>query len=231
MLVYPYYSLTIKLLLNFHFYINTCNTMKYLKLYYRESMDYESYHYTNSNIMHDTDNKPHHKHAILNQRNQDIFIKGIFLMFLSVVGNFLDTMLPCQTQKLIRRNALMRNIIAFITIYFVIDYTSLKVSNPVEHFKSSVFIYGLFVLFTKSILFFSIMSIVLLSINYVIGNFIKYNNFNHKPTQHLESLEKYINVVIVINIIIGFIHYVYKQLKEQKRFNVFKFIIGDVNCN
>lgn len=194
-------------------------------------MDYGSYKYTNSEQEKINIDEKHQEHTILNQRTQDLLIKGIFLMFLSVIGNFLDTMLPCQTRKIIKQQSLLRHVLAFITIYFVIDYTSTKIVNPLNHFKNSIFIYILFILFTKSVLFFSIISIVLLSINYVIGNYIEYNNYKHEPVEHLVKTENVINIVIILNIVIGVVHYIYKQLKEQKEFNSYKFIIGNVDCN
>jgi hypothetical protein len=167
---------------------------------------------------------------LLNQRNQDILIKGVFLVFLSIIGNFLDTMLQCQTQYVMITSPLIRQIAIFIIIYFVIDFSSTKVVNPTTHLIYSSLIYILFFLFTKSVLLFSIISIILLSVNYLICNYIKYYEFHDIKTQYLTTIERYINIVIIINLIIGFLFYLYKQIIYKKNFSWSSFFIGTIDC-
>lgn len=191
--------------------------------------DYEAY---NINKQGDINLKEKEENMFANQRTQDMVLKGIFLVFLSIVGNFLDTMLPCQTQKIIKQSPLIKQFLTLIVIYFVIDFSSTKMINPTEHLKNSFIIFILFNLFTKSILLFSIVSIALLSLNYIIGNYIDYNKFHNIQNQKLIEVERYVNVLIVLNIVTGFIHYAYKQMREKgKLFNWITFIVGDISCN
>lgn len=190
--------------------------------------DYESFSINNQT---DKKLKSKEENMLSNQRSQEILIKGIFLAFLSILGNFLDTMLPCQTQYVLRTNPFIRQIVMFIVIYFVIDFSSTKVVNPTTHLLYSSVIYILFFLFTKSVLWFSIISILLLSINYIIGNYIKYYDFHNIPSHNLNAAENYINILIVINIVVGFIYYIIKQLREKKEFKWTTFFAGTIDCD
>lgn len=170
--------------------------------------DYEAY---NINKQTDKNLKEKKEDIIENSRTQEVLIKGVFLVFLSIVGNFLDTMLPIHTQSIIKNNTTIKHILTFITIYFVIDFSSNKVSNPLVHLKNSIFIYILFVLFIKSTYIYSIISLMLLCINYVIGNYIEYYSVNHIDNRNLKHIEKNINFCIFLNLVIGFLHYMYNN--------------------
>ena len=81
--------------------------------------------------------------------------------------------------------------------------------------------------------YFSLITIFLLSIIYLINNFIEYYLYidNKKDIKKLINVkEKLINIEIII-IIIGFILYITKQKKEKQNWNLIKFIFGTTKCD
>src|SRR5210317_2062217 len=95
--------------------------------------------------------------------NVDYFFKGIFLIFLTLIGNFLSTSMPCKLQKLLTENIYVKNISLFILIYFTIDVfkdNSIK-HHPLEILKSTFLIFISYILFTKQNLFTSVIIIIL----------------------------------------------------------------------
>jgi hypothetical protein len=176
--------------------------------------DYEAY---TINKQTDKNLKEKEENIFVSQRSQELILKGIFLVFLSLAGNFLDTMLPRHTRDIINRSFIVKQFITIIVIYFVLDFSSTKRINPIFHIKNTIIVYVLFNLFTKSVFFFSAVSVILLCINYIIGNYIEYNKFNNIDDTKLSNIEKYINILILLNIFLGFFHYVYIHYPSIKR--------------
>lgn len=167
--------------------------------------DYEVY---NVNNPADKNRKEKDDSILTNQRSQELLLKGVFLVFLSLAGNFLDGMLPRHTRDIINSSVIIKQFITFIVIYFVVDFSSTTVVNPIVHLKHVVIVFVLFNLFTKSVFLFSAISVILLFINYIIGVYIEYYTFNNIDNATLSVIEKYINILIILNIFAGFIHYV-----------------------
>lgn len=177
--------------------------------------------------------------------NVDYFFKGIFLIFLTLIGNFLSTSMPCKLQKLLSENIYVKNISLFILIYFTIDVfkdNSIKY-HPLEILKSTFLIFISYILFTKQNLFTSVIIIILLIIQYILYNAnayykdkVKDNNLNldydiKKNIKIIDNTYNYILILITIIMILGFINYYIMQKKNYKNnFKISKFLLGVVNC-
>lgn len=167
--------------------------------------------------------------------NIDNFFKGIFLLILSISGNFIQELLNCETQKFLAENIYVKHIIAFFILFFSINFYGDEVINPYITFKYSVIIYILFLCFTRMNLLFTIIVMLLLILSYVINLIIKYLDKkakNNKLKKNLENKLKFIHILIILIIIIGFLKYYYKEYQEHKNdFTILKFIMGVLKCD
>ena len=165
----------------------------------------------------------------------DEVIKGIFLLLMSLSGNFVAETLGCKTQKLLSENMMAKHFVIILMLYFAVNFTSDNPGTPLETFKLSLIIYVLFILFTKMSLEFTILIFILLAIVYVFGSYIDYYKKNDKDTQlinRLEYVRRIIYIVMTVLIIIGFGLYFMKQRKDHfNNWSTTKFIFGSRKCN
>lgn len=161
--------------------------------------------------------------------------KGIFLLVLAVSGNFVAETLGCKTQKLLSQNMFAKHIVIILITYFAIDFTSGESNKPSDTIILSFLIYALFILFTKMSIEFTIIVFTLLTITYVITNYINYYKENDKDNSIIETLEqviKYLYIAIISLVFIGFGLYLVKQRSAHyKSWSTIKFLFGTAKCN
>lgn len=187
-------------------------------------------------------------------------IKGIFLLIISVCGNFVAETLGCKAQKLLSSNMICKQIVIFSMIYFAIGFTSPphKLINPMNILKVSFYIWFLFLMFNRMHIFFMILVFILLSLKYFIMTYVTYFNLiikeinqndstksnlksdkqNYKSIEYyqkriniLEKIQQYIIYSIIITILIGFILYTRLKLNEYKsKWSIIKYIFGVNKC-
>lgn len=167
----------------------------------------------------------------MNISEENQLMKGIFLLLLAVVGNFIAEMMGCHTRKLLSNNMIAKHIITFIILYFAIDFTTTDIVNPTDNLILSVKIYVLFVMFTRMNLKFTIATFVLLAIAYKMNAYIDYYKKTKKEYKKLIEIRNYLYYLIVLLLVIGFILYYYKQYNSRKNFSLQKFIVGVLNCS
>ena len=165
----------------------------------------------------------------ISKENQ--LMKGIFLLLLSVAGNFIAEMMGCHTRKFLSNNMIVKHIITFAILYFAIDFTTSEVVNPTDNLILSVKIYILFVMFTRMNVRFTIAAFILLSIAYKMNAYIDYYKKIKKEYKNLIKIRNYLYNLIVLLLVIGFVFYYYKQHNSNKNFNLYKFFIGSLNCS
>ena len=161
-------------------------------------------------------------------------IKGIFLLVVAVCGNFVAETLGCQTQKLLSNNMFAKQFVILLTIYFALDFTNEDIVSPVEHIKTSVIVWTLFLLFTKMNLVFTIITFGLILVSYVSGNFIDYyqaTNADKRDYNVLENIEIMSVRLAVATTVFGFIFYFFKQYREKRNFSITKFLFGVPKCD
>ena len=160
-------------------------------------------------------------------------IKGTFLLLLAVCGNYIAETLSCKTQKYLKENMFLKHFIILIMVYFVINLMDDKIKHPSENLKITIAIYIIFLLFTKTNIYFTIFSFLILLIILIIENYKKYykKNKNNKY-KIMEKIQNYLIYLLITIITIGFFLYFIKQRNDHKKnWNTLKFIFGVVKCN
>jgi hypothetical protein len=162
--------------------------------------------------------------------------KGIFLLVLALMGNFLAELLGCKTQKLLSENMLAKHIVCIFTLYFAIDYTSSEdPSHPTITTLYTFLVYILFLLFTKMSITFTIVTFILLACNYIIGSYINYYTQKEPKNPRIKQFEKYKQILYLLltgNILVGSGLYFKKQRADHhKNWSTIKFFLGVRKCN
>lgn len=164
----------------------------------------------------------------IKQENQ--LMKGIFLLLLAVVGNYIAEMMSCKTRVLLSNNMLVKHIITFVILYFALDFTSSDVVNPTDNLILSVKIYILFVMFTRMNLKITIITFILLAIAYKMNAYIDYYKSTKKEHKNLIKIRNYLYNLIILLLVIGSVYYYYEQYNSKKNFSLSKHFIGVINC-
>ena len=161
--------------------------------------------------------------------------QSLFLLFLSIAGNFVTETLSCGSQRILSNNMYIKSLIVFFMIYFTMDFSSTEVINPMTQLTRSILLWVFLLIFTKMDIYFTGMSLLLLVITYIINNFVQYYSIeSEKNNDKIKNLSGYIRLFELINLVIilvGFTRYYLKQRKDHKKFYFSKFIFGVKKCN
>ena len=165
------------------------------------------------------------------------YLAGLFLLLLTVSGNFIAETLGCSTRKLLSENQLLKQAILLFLIYFTINLTrDDNKEDPLNKIKSALFVWIFFIIFTKMNIYFTGLVFFLLTIIYILNNYkkhyenIKESRENKELIKKLEKYMKILEILMILFLIIGFITYFLKQKKEQKQFNYLYFLFGKRKC-
>ena len=162
------------------------------------------------------------------------YITAVFLLILAVCGNFVAETLGCQMQRLLTNNMYAKHLIIISLIYFTINFTGDKAENPIEHLKKTMIIYVLFIIYSKTNIYFSSIGFLLLIVNYTLHTYITYYE-TIKDTEHLEELNKYKNITMhtfIIVTLMGFTQYaIYQYSERREKFNPITFLFGKIKCD
>mgnify|MGYP000930985624 FL=1 len=165
-------------------------------------------------------------------------VTGIFLLVLAVSGNFIAETLGCKSQKLLSENMYAKNIIIILIVYFALGVTDEENTRPEENMIMALQIWMFFLIFNKMNLYFTGLSLLLITTVLIGKNYIDYYKKNNKNNEHDEKIEfigKVSRNIFTVNIgviIIGFLMYFRKQFNDHSAdFSFISFIFGKVQCN
>ena len=165
-------------------------------------------------------------------------VTGIFLLVLAVSGNFIAETLGCKSQKLLSENMYAKNIIIILIVYFALGVTDEENTRPEENMIMALQIWMFFLIFNKMNLYFTGLSLLLITTVLIGKNYIDYYKENNKNNEHDEKIEfigKVSRNIFTVNIgviIIGFLMYFRKQFNDHSAdFSFISFIFGKVQCN
>jgi heme/copper-type cytochrome/quinol oxidase subunit 2 len=163
------------------------------------------------------------------------YTKGLFLLILTISGNFMGETLGCKTRKLLTENIYAKYLVTLFVIFFAVDFTDDKNLSPLDNFISAFKIFIMFIIFTRMSLPFTIVAFLGVVSLYVINQYIDYYEIDkEKNKEIIHKLKRVNNIllyIIIFIIIIGFLLYTYKQYKDHKKdFSILKFIFGVLHC-
>ena len=85
----------------------------------------------------------------INYEEYSDIIKAVFLLILAIIGGKTGRTLGCKVQKFLNENMFAKHVTLFIVIYFAMNISNKKSKSPLESFKGALFIYVMYLLFTK----------------------------------------------------------------------------------
>lgn len=156
---------------------------------------------------------------------------AMFALFLWLLFGFLSHMINCDLQRMIENSMIVRHIIGLIAFFFL--FTLLDGNNKTNIqtiFIKTFLVYILFILTTKSKWYFALPVLGLLMVDQVLKriyedrkNFVADAESDAFLQRH-KHINWWINIIVIILIIIGMLHYMYLQKIEYgKKFTYFKF--------
>lgn len=158
-------------------------------------------------------------------------VKGVFLLIIAVCGNFVAETLGCQTQKLLAENMLAKHLIIIMIIFFSINLTGDSDIHPNINMLKSLFVWILFVFFTRMSLNFTIIVFSLIMIVYIMDSYINYYIKKNEETKSLLLVQTNLYYIICLLIITGFVLYLKKQYIDYKdNWNTLTFLFGKTIC-
>ena len=88
--------------------------------------------------------------SALDAMNFDLDINPLFIFYVTLGGNFVAQLFPCQVQKLFTENIYYKHFLAFFILFFAIVLTSdqsEKISTTL--FTKTLILYSLFIVLTR----------------------------------------------------------------------------------
>lgn len=155
-------------------------------------------------------------------------IKGLLLLILVIIANFLDTTINCESEYLIRTSPIVRNIAVFLLIYFTIQLYSSPELHPISQFKNAFVIYVLYILLTKQNRYLFLFNCLLIIIVYINSEIKAYHiRKNEKDKIKTDNIYNTILLwILAITLILGFILHAI----NIKPTNWFEFLLGNNKC-
>lgn len=166
----------------------------------------------------------------------EITIAGLFIVFFSISDNYVGEVIGCKTRKLFMNNMYFKHISLLFFIYFAVNLTNEEKSHPLITIRNTFILWTFYIVFIRMDTIYLGICISLLVIFYVLENYKTYL-LQHDKTEYdkkiesLDQISKYLMMIFVIPLIIGF----YKYYKEEKilyknSFSIVKFILGHKKC-
>ena len=158
--------------------------------------------------------------------------KGLLLLALTVMGNYVAETLGCSTQKMLTKNRIAKHVVILFLIYFTLNITNDNSMHPVYGLGLTIVLFICFIIFTKMSTVATVIVFSSLCLHYILGNFITYYHTNgiHTYDTILNTLDTGLFITITVSTIIGFISYIRKEYREHKNFDLLKFFIGVDKC-
>lgn len=155
-------------------------------------------------------------------------------LYLWLMFNYLNTLLNCDLQKVLRSNVYVKHLFGLIAFYFL--FTILDPNNSASvgiTFAKTIVVYVLFMMVTKSKWYFSLTAISLLLADQVLKNHIAYLR-KQDPSADVSRFEKartVLEISMVVLIVVGYAHYFILQRRDYgSDFSWPKFVFGTVKC-
>lgn len=172
-----------------------------------------------------------------------IEVNVLMMLSFSILLGFLASYVNCDLQRIMTQKPIAIHILGFMGTLFIYITQDMTLSASSIFFRS-LFIYLMYVLITKSKWYFALLSISGILVYGIASRYFVMQNKRYDDDEPRLSPgnppydEKYRDLVLniikgllVTNVIIGMLHYMYLQYSEYgKRFSFAKFLIGTGRC-
>lgn len=168
--------------------------------------------------------------------NDTIVRNGIslFLFYLLLSSNFLDTLYSCRAQYVLQNNMLVKHFIGLFTFYVSVILVNGDNQSPIKQIAMTIVLYGIFIMTTRCDIRFFIVLLTLLFIGFILNKVQKfyYNNKKDEITRKKISIvQNSIYIIAIICAILGCIIYLgRKKLEYKDKFSYYYFIFGKPVC-
>lgn len=139
--------------------------------------------------------------------NFDSDINPLFIFYVTLGGNFVAQLFPCQVQKLFTENIYYKHFLAFFILFFAIVLTSDK-SEKIRPtlFSKTLVLYSLFIILTRMDKNFFLLFFIILCIKFIIINEISHTHDTNLKNKY-NQINNALSYVLISIGIIGFILY------------------------
>jgi len=170
--------------------------------------------------------------AIMGATNFDLDINPLFIFYVTLGGNFVAQLFPCQVQKLFTENIYYKHFLAFFILFFAIVLTSDKSEKITTTLLLKTFVlYSLFIILTRMDKNFFLLFFVTLCIKFIIINEMTHTSTSKELKDKYDKINKALNYALISIGVIGFIlYYGEKRYEYGKRFNFLTFLMGKPVC-
>lgn len=157
-------------------------------------------------------------------------------LYLWLLFGYLSTMVSCDLQRWMKDSLLFRHFVGIIAFFFL--FTVLDTSNKapiVALWVKTFFIYAIFLMMVKSKWYFAVPVLLLLVGDQSLkahADYISKEGKEKKTVDQIDIYRQMINKLIIVLVVGGFFHYMFRQWNEfgdQFSFSTFLFSYGCSN--
>jgi hypothetical protein len=139
-------------------------------------------------------------------------------LYLWLLFGYLSSMVSCDMQKWMNDSILFRHFVGIIAFFFLFTIIDTNNISPIYIiWGKTIFIYFIFLLMIKSKWYFSLPVLIILIIDQSLKSHSDYLNKTKPDDKQILELNKTRNALYIAMlslIVIGFIHYFFRQLYE-----------------
>lgn len=157
-------------------------------------------------------------------------VDPLFIFFVTLGGNFVAQLFPCQVQRAFTENIYYKHFLAFFILFFAIVLTNKSELTNRVVFKA-IALYCLFIVLTRMDKNFFLLFFVILCIKFIVINKMTHAA-DPSLKQKYERIDKILSYILICNGIVGFaLYYGQKRFEYGDRFNSFTFLLGKPSCS
>ena len=142
-------------------------------------------------------------------------------LYLWLLFGYLSSMVSCDMQRWMQDSILFRHFVGIIAFFFLFTIIDTNNTSPVYHiWVKTLLIYFLFLLMVKSKWYFSLPVFLILIVDQSLQSQINYLTKKNEKDPQISDLNKTRNILYIVLlglIVIGFIHYFFRQWAEFGR--------------
>jgi len=155
---------------------------------------------------------------------------AILVFILIISGNYIGQLFPCNVQAVLSESMIMKHVFGFLTLFFFVLLT-LPNFTVTEGTQTSLILYFIFLIFSKTHYVFWFLTVFIFSIVYFIYLYKRELKDDDPFKSQLNRLNTYLSYLGALVGIIGFLVYMGMKKNEYgKNFKYMQFLLGKPDC-